>query len=87
MSTPAKITLGASILFCCGSVWGVHYLQRYEKELLRMGLEKDTQRREEKEQQRINRLELESQKALHEALLKTQQVSLPPSSASLDTEA
>ncbi|KAI9032614.1 hypothetical protein CLU79DRAFT_727113 [Phycomyces nitens] len=79
MSTPAKITLGASVAFCCATVWGVHYLQTYEKELLRKGLEKEQDRRDKKEQQRINMLELEEQRALHEALLKTQKVSSLPS--------
>jgi hypothetical protein len=33
MSTAAKVTLGASIVFCCGSIYGVHYIQRYEQEV------------------------------------------------------
>lgn len=31
MSTTAKATLAASILFCCASVAGVHYIQNEEK--------------------------------------------------------
>lgn len=33
MSTRAKMTLGASIVLCCGTIYGVHYLQIYEKEV------------------------------------------------------
>jgi hypothetical protein len=35
MSTAAKVTLGTSILFCCASVYGVHYSQNVEKEVLK----------------------------------------------------
>lgn len=34
MSTRAKITLGGSFVFCGLTIWGVHYLQRYEKEVI-----------------------------------------------------
>lgn len=33
MSTKAKLTLGASIVLCCGTIYGVHYLQRFEKDV------------------------------------------------------
>lgn len=33
MSTRAKITLAGSFVFCGFTIWGVHYLQRYEKEV------------------------------------------------------
>ncbi|ORX61630.1 hypothetical protein DM01DRAFT_1370670 [Hesseltinella vesiculosa] len=79
MSTAAKVTLGASIAFCCGSIYGVHYIQRYEQELLRQGLIKDDERRLKKEQQRNNERELMEQQALHAELLKTQTVSTLPS--------
>ncbi|KAI8891087.1 hypothetical protein K501DRAFT_236094 [Backusella circina FSU 941] len=80
MSTAAKVTLGTSILFCCASIYGVHYSQNAEKENLRMGVLRDDERRKKKEQQVINMKELEEQKELHEALLRTQQVSSLPSS-------
>ncbi|KAI9307168.1 hypothetical protein BJ944DRAFT_158555 [Cunninghamella echinulata] len=87
MSTAAKITLGASIVFCCASVYGVHYIQRYEQELMRQGLIKDDERRLKKEQQKNNQRELEEQRALHEELLKTQTVSKPPSNEAIsDTD-
>ncbi|CAO3624195.1 unnamed protein product [Cunninghamella blakesleeana] len=86
MSTAAKITLGASIVFCCASVYGVHYIQKYEQEIMRQGLIKDDERRLRKEQQRINQRELEEQQALHEALLKTQTVSKAPSNEALSDD-
>ncbi|KAI9494746.1 hypothetical protein BDB00DRAFT_727600, partial [Zychaea mexicana] len=71
----AKLTLGASVVFCCGTVYGVHYLQRFEKELMRQGLEKDDERRQKLQQREENMRELEEQQALHKELLKTQKVS------------
>ncbi|KAI9312903.1 hypothetical protein BX666DRAFT_2030782 [Dichotomocladium elegans] len=80
MSTKAKATLGASIVLCCGTIYGVHYLQRYEQEIMRQGIEKDDERRRKLKQREENMRELEEQKVLHEALLKTQTVSTAPSS-------
>ncbi|ORY97691.1 hypothetical protein BCR43DRAFT_249114 [Syncephalastrum racemosum] len=80
MSTKAKMTLGASIVFCCGTIYGVHYLQRYEKELMQRGIEKDDERRQKLAQRVENMRELDEQQALHEQLLKTQAVSKAPSS-------
>ncbi|KAL1931255.1 hypothetical protein VTP01DRAFT_10392 [Rhizomucor pusillus] len=79
MSTRAKMTLGASIVLCCGTIYGVHYLQIYEKELMRQGLEKDDERRRKLLQRQENMRELEEQQALHRELLKTQAVSRAPS--------
>jgi protein PET117 len=45
-----------------------------------MGVLRDDERRKKKEQQVSNMRELEEQKELHEALLRTQQVSNIPSS-------
>ncbi|CAO3598024.1 unnamed protein product [Absidia cylindrospora] len=78
MSTAAKITLGTSIVFCCASIYGVHYIQRYEQE--------DDERRLKKEQQQNNQRELEEQQALHKELLKTQTVSKAPSSEPAESE-
>ncbi|KAI8069303.1 hypothetical protein BC940DRAFT_366740 [Gongronella butleri] len=86
MSTAAKVTLGASIAFCCASIYGVHYIQRYEQELLRQGLIKDDERRMKKEQQRNNQRELEEQQALHAELLKTQAVSKPMSNEAVSDQ-
>ncbi|KAI7876349.1 hypothetical protein K492DRAFT_151765 [Lichtheimia hyalospora FSU 10163] len=80
MSTKAKFTLGASIVLCCGTIYGVHYLQRFEKDLMRQGLEKDDERRRKLQQREENMRELEEQQALHQELLKTQTVSKLPSS-------
>ncbi|KAI8343945.1 hypothetical protein BC941DRAFT_464185 [Chlamydoabsidia padenii] len=86
MSTAAKATLGASIVFCCASIYGVHYIQRYEQELMRQGLVKDDARRLKKEQQQANQRELEEQQALHKELLKTQSVSKAPSNEPASTD-
>ncbi|CAO0795700.1 unnamed protein product [Mucor circinelloides] len=80
MSKAAKATLTASIVFCCASVFGVHYIQNEEKENLRAGVLRDDERRKKKEQQTLNMRELKEQQELHEALLKTQEVSKLPSS-------
>ncbi|KAG0167285.1 hypothetical protein DFQ28_008419 [Apophysomyces sp. BC1034] len=80
MSTAAKCTLGASIVFCCATIYGVHYVQEYEKGLMEAGLDKDEERKKKFLQKNLNMRELEEQKALHDALLKTQAVSQPLSS-------
>ncbi|GAA5796903.1 hypothetical protein EDC94DRAFT_510566 [Helicostylum pulchrum] len=80
MSTTAKATLAASILFCCGSVVGVHYIQNAEKSNLRAGVLRDDERRKKKEQQQLNMKELKEQTELHKSLLETQRVSQLPSS-------
>lgn len=80
MSTAAKTTLAASVLFCVASVVGVHYIQIEEKENLRAGVLRDDERRKKKEQRQLNMRELREQNELHEALLKTQEVSKLPSS-------
>ncbi|KAI8375821.1 hypothetical protein BD560DRAFT_445647 [Blakeslea trispora] len=79
MSKAAKATLMGSIVFCAASVFGVHYLQNEEKATLRAGVIREDERRKKKEQQALNMRELKEQQELHEALLKTQQVSQPPS--------
>lgn len=33
MSRAAKITLGVSVVACVGTIWGVHYMQRREREV------------------------------------------------------
>ncbi|KAG2211619.1 uncharacterized protein EV154DRAFT_544466 [Mucor mucedo] len=86
MSTTAKATLAASILFCCASVAGVHYIQNEEKANLRAGVLRDDERRKKKEQQQLNMRELKEQTELHEALLKTQQVTSLPSSEPAEEE-
>lgn len=47
---------------------------------MRKGIEKDEERRRKLKQREDNMRELEEQQALHQALLKTQTVSKPPSS-------
>ncbi|CAO3690169.1 unnamed protein product [Umbelopsis vinacea] len=74
MSTRAKITLAGSFVFCGFTIWGVHYLQRYEKELMRAGLVREEERQQRKLQQQANKEELDAQKLLHEQLIKSQSV-------------
>lgn len=47
---------------------------------MRAGVLRDDERRKKKEQQQLNMRELKEQTELHEALLKTQQVTTLPSS-------
>ncbi|KAI8990251.1 hypothetical protein BDB01DRAFT_780673 [Pilobolus umbonatus] len=86
MSTKAKTTLAGSILFCCASVVGVHYIQLSEKENLRAGVFRDEERRRKKEQRKLNMQELKEQTELHQALLQTQQVSNLPSNEPISEE-
>ncbi|KAJ2962283.1 hypothetical protein NQZ79_g2506 [Umbelopsis isabellina] len=79
MSTRAKITLAGSFAFCGFTIWGVHYLQRYEKEasferLMRAGVHREEERQQRKIQQLANKEELDAQQALHEQLIKSQSV-------------
>ncbi|KAG2186398.1 hypothetical protein INT43_002836 [Umbelopsis isabellina] len=74
MSTRAKITLAGSFAFCGFTIWGVHYLQRYEKELMRAGVHREEERQQRKMQQLANKEELDAQQALHEQLIKSQSV-------------
>ncbi|KAI9286839.1 hypothetical protein BC943DRAFT_320071 [Umbelopsis sp. AD052] len=82
MSTRAKITLAGSFAFCGLTIWGVHYLQRYEKELMRAGLVREEERQQRKQQQRANKEELDAQKALHEHLIRSQSVKSTSGTAS-----
>ncbi|CEP18987.1 hypothetical protein [Parasitella parasitica] len=87
MSKAAKATLTASIVFCCASVFGVHYFQNEEKENLRAGVLRDDERRKKKQQQQtLNMRELKEQQELHEALLKTQEVTNLPSNEPMSDE-
>ncbi|KAM3589198.1 hypothetical protein VKS41_000071 [Umbelopsis sp. WA50703] len=74
MSTRAKITLAGSFVFCGFTIWGVHYLQRYEKELMRAGVLREEERQQRKMQQLSNKEELDAQQALHEHLIKSQSI-------------
>ncbi|KAH8556211.1 hypothetical protein BGW37DRAFT_471516 [Umbelopsis sp. PMI_123] len=85
MSTRAKITLAGSFAFCGLTIWGVHYLQRYEKELMRAGLAREEERQQRKIQQQANKEELDAQKALHEHLIKSQSIK-PTSGTATDSE-
>jgi protein PET117 len=53
---------------------------------LRAGVYRDDERRKKKEQRLLNMKELKEQQELHEALLKTQQVSQLPSSEPVTEE-
>ena len=48
MSRPAKLTLAASVLVSGLTVWGVHYMQEREREVMYRGVERDEARQAEK---------------------------------------
>ncbi|KAG8908609.1 hypothetical protein FRB99_004897 [Tulasnella sp. 403] len=52
MSRVAKVTLGVSAFFCVATIWGVHYLQIKEREVMYQGVLKDEARMEAKKRQR-----------------------------------
>jgi protein PET117 len=62
MSRPAKLTLAASVLVSGLTVWGVHYMQEREREVMYRGVERDEARQEEKRRKRQLDLEINQQK-------------------------
>ncbi|KAF8591739.1 hypothetical protein K439DRAFT_1325961 [Ramaria rubella] len=52
MSRAAKITLVGSIILSGLTVWGVHYLQEWERDRMYQGVVRDDERRREKLVQR-----------------------------------
>ena len=53
MSRPAKLTLAASVIVSGLTVWGVHYMQEREREVMYRGVERDEARQEEKKRKRL----------------------------------
>lgn len=72
MSTRAKVVFGCSCLFLAASVIGVHMLKGYEDRARYAGVERDDERRRQKQE---NVRELERQEALRRELEKEQPVS------------
>ncbi|PWN88512.1 hypothetical protein FA10DRAFT_268697 [Acaromyces ingoldii] len=70
MSRAAKATLGLSVVLSAATVWGVHYMQVQEREVMHKGVERDTARLEEKRRQRA--LDLERNRAREEEFQKMQ---------------
>ncbi|WFD36682.1 hypothetical protein MCUN1_003569 [Malassezia cuniculi] len=56
MSRAAKATFVASIVFTTSIVWGVHFIQRYERDSMYAGVIRDEERLEEKKRQRESEL-------------------------------
>lgn len=62
MSRPAKLTLAASVLVSGLTVWGVHYMQEKEREVMYRGVERDEARQEEKKRKRMLDLQVNQEK-------------------------
>ncbi|KAF8524491.1 hypothetical protein JB92DRAFT_2703239 [Gautieria morchelliformis] len=52
MSRAAKITLVGSIILSAMTVWGVHFLQEWERNVMYQGVLRDDERRRDKQRQR-----------------------------------
>ncbi|KZS94759.1 hypothetical protein SISNIDRAFT_452874 [Sistotremastrum niveocremeum HHB9708] len=73
MSRTAKVTLVASMLFCGVTVWGVHYLQNWERETMYQGVIRDDARRAEKLKKREEELRESARKqSVYESVQKVQ---------------
>lgn len=53
MSRPAKLTLAASVIVSGLTVWGVHYMQEKEREVMYRGVERDEARQAEKRKRQL----------------------------------
>jgi protein PET117 len=62
MSRPAKFTLAASVLVSGLTVWGVHYMQEREREVMYRGVERDEERQAEKKRKRLLDLQINQEK-------------------------
>lgn len=62
MSRPAKLTLAASVLISGLTVWGVHFMQEREREVMYRGVERDEARQEEKKRKRLLDLQINQEK-------------------------
>nr|CAG8456534.1 7462_t:CDS:2 [Entrophospora candida] len=61
MSQTAKVTLVSALILTIGTVWGVHYLQRKEREFMHAGILREEEQKSKKENMEKNKLELEKQ--------------------------
>lgn len=62
MSRPAKLTLAASVVVSGLTVWGVHYMQERERDVMYKGVERDEARQAEKKRQRMLDYQLSQQR-------------------------
>ncbi|KAJ1977813.1 hypothetical protein H4R33_006137 [Dimargaris cristalligena] len=72
MSHGGKMALLASLIFSGAVIYGVHYQQRQEREIMHYGIIKDEERRRRKLQ---NQAELEVQRSLQAEYEKEQNIS------------
>ncbi|SNX82311.1 uncharacterized protein MEPE_01017 [Melanopsichium pennsylvanicum] len=80
MSRPAKLTLAASVLVSGLTVWGVHYMQERERQVMYRGVERDEARQEEKKRQRLLEHNINQQKeAAYQKMQPTAQAASAPS--------
>lgn len=83
MSRPAKLTLAASVLLSGLTVWGVHYMQEREREVMYRGVERDEARQEEKKRKRLLDLQINQEKeAVYQQMQPTAAASSPSSAPS-----
>lgn len=76
------MTLAASLLVSGLTVWGVHYMQEREREIMYRGVERDEARQEEKRRKRLLDLQInQAKEAEYQKLQPTagQSPSPPPS--------
>lgn len=71
MSRASKVTLGISLACTTAIIFGVHYIQRSDKEQMHRGVVSDEARRQAR---RDRQAEFDQQRALEAALLKQQSV-------------
>ncbi|KAI0035300.1 hypothetical protein K488DRAFT_83139 [Vararia minispora EC-137] len=73
MSRKAQVTLAVSILATTAIVWGVHYQQRREREVMYQGVIRDDERRREKMRQREEDLRIsKAKREIYERVQKVQ---------------
>ncbi|CAG8502639.1 2242_t:CDS:2 [Cetraspora pellucida] len=72
MSRVAKVTLVSMLILSAGTIFGVHYLQKKEKEVMHAGIIRDKERKREKLMQ--NQLEHDRQVMLRKEYEKIQPV-------------
>lgn len=83
MSRPAKLTLAASVLVSGLTVWGVHYMQERERQVMYRGVERDEARQEEKKRKRMLDLQINQEKeAAYQKLQPTAEAGSAVSSSS-----
>jgi protein PET117 len=72
MSRAAKITFSTGLVLTTGTIVGVHYMQRKERQAMRLGVEREHERLQKKQD---NLVELERQQQLRVAYENKQPIS------------